>query len=131
MKEIFKSHWEYLLAAGGLWVWLGSNLSFALGIIIMLLTIAILALRTIVWLVRARIDWQNRNNPAFFKREIREDEEKYQKALSVCQEYLCRLEELQLPFPHRNYEIAAIALCSCLWAIAGTAAHLSPKKHTL
>jgi hypothetical protein len=55
-------------------------------------------------------------------------EEKYQKALSVCQDYLCRLEDLKVPFPHRNYEIAAVALCSCLWAIAGNAAHNQTNK---
>ena len=38
-------------------------------------------------------------------------EKKYQKALAVCQEYLGRLEELKVPFPHRNYELAAVALC--------------------
>lgn len=48
-------------------------------------------------------------------------EAKYTKALGVCQEYLCKLEELKVPFPHRNYELAAIALCSCLWAIAAAA----------
>ena len=43
---------------------------------------------------------------------------KVQKALKCCQEYLGKMEELNIPFPHRNYEISAIALCSCLWAIA-------------
>jgi len=46
------------------------------------------------------------------------EEEKYQKAVLSCQEYLTKMEDLGVPFPHRNYEISAIALCSCLWAIA-------------
>ena len=45
-------------------------------------------------------------------------EGKVQKALKCCQDYLGKLEELKITFPHRNYEVAAIALCSCLWALA-------------
>lgn len=46
------------------------------------------------------------------------NEGKIEKALSACQEYLGRLEELEIRYPHLNYELAAVALCSCLWAIA-------------
>ena len=45
-------------------------------------------------------------------------EGKVQKALKCCQDYLGKLEELKITFPHRNYEVAAIALCSCLWALS-------------
>ena len=45
-------------------------------------------------------------------------EGKVQKALKCCQDYLGKLEELKITFPHRNYEVASIALCSCLWALA-------------
>ena len=46
------------------------------------------------------------------------EEGKTDKALKCCQDYLGKLEELRLPFPHRNYELAAVALCSCLWRVA-------------
>lgn len=42
---------------------------------------------------------------------------KTKEALRVCQDYLVKLEDLGLAFPHRNYEVAAMALCSCLWQL--------------
>lgn len=45
-------------------------------------------------------------------------EGKYGKALNVCQEYIRKLTTLGVPAPHRNYEIAVIALCGSLWAMA-------------
>ncbi len=46
------------------------------------------------------------------------DEGKIPQSLRCCQDYLTRLVELKLPFPHRNHEIAGLALCSCLWELA-------------
>ena len=43
------------------------------------------------------------------------EEGKVKKALGICEEYLDKLEALEVKYPHRNYEIATIALCSCLW----------------
>ena len=56
----------------------------------------------------------------FFHSRYKElfEEGKTDKALKSCQDYLGKLEELKLNFPHRNYELAAIALCSCLWRVA-------------
>lgn len=33
-----------------------------------------------------------------------------------CRDHLSRLRDAGVPQPHRNHEIAAMALCSCLWA---------------
>ena len=54
----------------------------------------------------------------FFRYKELFEEGKIDKALKSCQEYLGKMEDLKLKFPHRNYELAAIALCSCLWSIA-------------
>ena len=45
------------------------------------------------------------------------DEGKLEKSFEVCREYLNRLDELKVKYPHRNYEIATIALCSSLWGM--------------
>jgi hypothetical protein len=34
----------------------------------------------------------------------------------VCSKYLSKLEQAEIKYPHRNYEIGAIALNSCWWA---------------
>ncbi len=46
------------------------------------------------------------------------EEGKLSKALQCCEDYLRRLEELGVRYPHRNYEVASLAMCSCLWGIA-------------
>ena len=53
----------------------------------------------------------------FFRYKKYFDEGKLEKALEICREYLNRLDELKVKYPHRNYEIATIALCSCLWGM--------------
>ena len=61
----------------------------------------------------------SKHPPSFYSRYKELFEEgKTDKALKSCQDYLGKMEELKLPFPHRNYELAAIALCSCLWRVA-------------
>ncbi len=40
------------------------------------------------------------------------------KALRSCRDYLGRLHDLGVGYPHKNHEVAAVALCSCLWAMA-------------
>ena len=37
-------------------------------------------------------------------------------ATANCVEYLRRLDEMRIGIPHRNYEIASMALSSCYWA---------------
>ena len=39
------------------------------------------------------------------------------KALTFSEEYLRRLSEAKIKYPHKNYEIGAIAMNSCWWAI--------------
>lgn len=39
------------------------------------------------------------------------------KALGFAEEYLRKLSEAGIKYPHRNYEIGAIAMNSCWWAI--------------
>jgi len=43
-------------------------------------------------------------------------EHKFEKASSFCVEYLKKMDELKIIAPHRNYEIASMALSSCFWA---------------
>lgn len=45
------------------------------------------------------------------------EEGKLEKALKLCQDYLNKMEALGVRFPHRNYEIAGMALCTCLWGL--------------
>ena len=45
-------------------------------------------------------------------------EGRIEKALDICRDYLNRLDELRVEYPHRNYEVATIAICSCLWGMA-------------
>ena len=35
----------------------------------------------------------------------------------VCSKYLSKLDQSDVKYPHRNYEIGAIALNSCWWAL--------------
>ena len=39
----------------------------------------------------------------------------------VCSKYLSKLEHADIKYPHRNYEIGAIALNSCWWAMIADA----------
>ena len=41
---------------------------------------------------------------------------KFEEALSHCVEYLDKLAEMRVLVPHKNYEIASMALTSCYWA---------------
>ena len=41
---------------------------------------------------------------------------KFEDALSHCVEYLDKLAEMRVLVPHKNYEIASMALTSCYWA---------------
>ena len=41
---------------------------------------------------------------------------KFDDSLGHCVEYLDRLAEMRIPVPHKNYEIASMALTSCYWA---------------
>ena len=41
---------------------------------------------------------------------------KFEDALSHCVEYLDKLAEMRVMVPHKNYEIASMALTSCYWA---------------
>lgn len=43
-------------------------------------------------------------------------EHKFEKALTFCVEYLKKMDEMKIIAPHRNYEIASMALSSCFWA---------------
>ena len=43
-------------------------------------------------------------------------EHKLDSATANCVEYLRRLDEMRIGVPHRNYEIASMALSSCYWA---------------
>ena len=45
------------------------------------------------------------------------EEGKLEKSLDVVRDYLNRLDELKVEYPHRNYEIATIALCGCTWGM--------------
>ena len=45
------------------------------------------------------------------------EEGKLEKSLDVVRDYLNRLDELKVDYPHRNYEIATIALCGCTWGM--------------
>jgi len=42
---------------------------------------------------------------------------KFSAASQFCVEYLEKLAEMKIMMPHRNYEIASLALSSCFWAI--------------
>lgn len=41
---------------------------------------------------------------------------KFDEAQKHCSEYLRKLDEMKIMMPHRNYEIASMALSSCYWA---------------
>ena len=41
---------------------------------------------------------------------------KFDLAMKNCVEYLQKLDEMQILMPHKNYEIASMALSSCYWA---------------
>ena len=41
---------------------------------------------------------------------------KFDEALCHCEEYLAKLAEMKVTVPHKNYEIASMALTSCYWA---------------
>ena len=41
---------------------------------------------------------------------------KFSAARGFCVEYLRKLDDLKILMPHRNYEIASMALSSCYWA---------------
>jgi len=43
-------------------------------------------------------------------------EHKFEKASTFCVEYLKKMDEMKIIAPHRNYEIASMALSSCFWA---------------
>jgi len=43
-------------------------------------------------------------------------EHKFEKASTFCIEYLKKMDEMKVIAPHRNYEIASMALSSCFWA---------------
>jgi len=43
-------------------------------------------------------------------------EQKFDVARGWCVEYLKKLDEMKILMPHRNYEIASMALSSCYWA---------------
>ena len=40
-----------------------------------------------------------------------------EEALDRCCDYILKLEQSGVPYPHRNYEIGAIAMNSCWWGI--------------
>ena len=44
-------------------------------------------------------------------------EQKFDAATKNCVDYLKKLDEMKILFPHRNYEIASMALSSCFWAL--------------
>ncbi|XP_023328860.1 SET and MYND domain-containing protein 4, partial [Eurytemora carolleeae] len=39
----------------------------------------------------------------------------YQEAYTHCRDYLIKLKEIGIVYPHRNFEIAGLALTSCFW----------------
>ena len=41
---------------------------------------------------------------------------KFDEATCHCVEYLDKMAEMGVTVPHRNYEIASMALTSCYWA---------------
>ena len=43
-------------------------------------------------------------------------EQKFDRATSFCVDYIEKLDEMKVGIPHRNYEIASMALASCFWA---------------
>ena len=69
------------------------------------------------------VKWKSYFNYFRYKKYF--EEGKLEKSFEVCREYLNRLDELKVAYPHRNYEIATIALCSCLWGMTQSCWHMN------
>ena len=48
-----------------------------------------------------------------------------EEALDRCSDYVAKLEESGVKYPHRNYEIGAIAMNSCWWGIIARQAQIN------
>ena len=48
-----------------------------------------------------------------------------EQALDICSEYIFKLEQAEVKYPHRSYEIGSIAMNSCWWGIIARQSQMS------
>ena len=53
-----------------------------------------------------------------------------EEALDRCRDYIKKLEQHNIEYPHRNYEIGSIAMNSCWWGIISRQTYMSSQVTT-
>ena len=53
-----------------------------------------------------------------------------EEAMDRCRDYIGKLEQSNIPYPHRNYEIGAIAMNSCWWGIIARQSQMSGRPNS-
>ena len=53
-----------------------------------------------------------------------------EEALDRCCDYVKKLEERNVPYPHRNFEIGSIAMNSCWWGIISRQSYMTSQQKT-
>lgn len=64
MFAFAKSHWEWLVAGGGMFATI--TLQGTIAILIGMFTLGFIACKFGIWLLKFRMTWRNRNNTNFF-----------------------------------------------------------------
>ncbi len=52
-----------------------------------------------------------------------------EEARDRCVDYVAKLEQKGIKYPHRNYEIGSIAMNSCFWGIISRQSQIDTSKH--
>ena len=52
-----------------------------------------------------------------------------EEALDRCCDYVKKLEEKNIEYPHRNFEIGSIAMNSCWWGIISRQSHMTSQQN--